>query len=42
MWTIDPFAAKNKYNKINMNEKESLIDLSSDSTLKTIFLELSK
>ncbi|KAF0716454.1 zinc finger MYM-type protein 6-like [Aphis craccivora] len=42
MWIIDPFAANNENNKLNMSEKESLIDLSSDSSLKTKFLELSK
>ena len=42
MWIIDPFVANNENNKLNMSEKESLIDLSSDSSLKTKFLELSK
>lgn len=42
MWIIDPFAANNENSKLNMSEKESLIDLSSDSSLKTKFLELSK
>jgi len=38
MWIIDPFAAaNNENNKLSMNEKESLIDLSLDSSLKAKF-----
>lgn len=38
MWIIDPFAAaNNENNKLSINEKESLIDLSSDSSLKAKF-----
>lgn len=38
MWIIDPFAvANNENNNLSMNEKESLIDLSSDSSLKAKF-----
>lgn len=42
MWIIDPFATNNENKKLNMSEKESLIDLSYDSSLKIKFLELSK
>jgi len=37
MWIINPFVANIGNNNSNMNEKESLIDLSSDSTLKFKF-----
>lgn len=37
MWIINPFVANIGNNNLNMNEKESLIDLSSDSTLKFKF-----
>lgn len=37
MWIIDPCATNIENNNLNMNEKYSLIDLSSDYTLKTNF-----
>ena len=37
MWTIDPSVANIEESKLSMNEKESLIDLSCDNSLKVKF-----
>ena len=37
MWTIDPSIANIEESKLSMNEKESLIDLSCDDSLKVKF-----
>ena len=37
MWTIDPSIANIEESKLSMNEKESLIDLSCDNSLKVKF-----
>ena len=37
MWVIDPFIANIEESKLSMNEKESLIDLSCNDSLKVKF-----